>query len=167
MPQIARITATFFTNLINRLGIRPPFTSGFEISNVVQPVSLVDSDITLSAVSTTITMITPFTQGELAAPAAGTLLADTGAHSAGNYAFLILVACSNVANSSVDFRIQRRDAANAANIWTQLGATHINSAPNYQFAGTLTLSANERLRVISQNLAVGNVQASIFLQAAS
>src|SRR5256885_292105 len=91
MPSLARITNTFFVSLINRLGIRPPPPEGFEISSVVQPVSIVDSDIAIPATVSTTLMDTPFTGGEIVTPAAGALLADSGSQPAGNYNVVITI----------------------------------------------------------------------------
>lgn len=164
MPQLARITSTFFTNLITRLGIRPPFSEGFEISNVVQPVSLVDSDITLQSVVSSILMGTAFSNGITATPAANTVLADTGAQTAGNYAVRIHYGADFSAASSTNaYQIQRRDSANATNIWTILGSIPIGSPILFETA-SITLAANERLRIIQSTACTsGNVQASIWI----
>lgn len=151
MPQLARITATFFTTLINRLGIRPPFTDGFEISNVVQPVSIVDSDISISAVTTTQLLDSGFTNGEQAAPAANTVLADSGAQAAGNYSVIVNLGCIDTANTQT-LAIQRRDAANAANIWeTRFYCVANTAGINRQWAIRVALSANERIRIVNIN----------------
>src|SRR2546428_13281613 len=89
MPSLARITNTFFVSLINRLGIRPPPPEGFEISSVVQPVSIVDSDIAIPATVLTTLMDTPLTGGEIVTPAAGALLDDSGSQPACNYKVFI------------------------------------------------------------------------------
>jgi len=162
--QVARITSTFFTTLITRLGIQPPFSEGFLMSNTVQPVSIVDSDITLTAVTTSITQGSAFTAGELAAPAANTVNADTGAQSAGNYAYRIQIAHNVGAAANYQWRIERRDAANAANIWGQIVGAWQGGPAFFDIAGTLTLAAGERLRVINVTGPVGiTVQASIWL----
>jgi hypothetical protein len=162
MPSISRITATFFTTLINRLGIRPPPPAGFELSSVVQPVSIVDSDISLSAVLTTLTLDVPATGGEIVSPAAGAVLADSGALAAGIYNFLIVVADAP-AGGNFDFRIQRRDAANAVNVWTQIFHTGVNGVDNVLFAATIKLLLNERVRVVNIATTLGDtVQASIW-----
>lgn len=152
MPYLSHITSTFFTNLINRLGVRPPPPDGFDLINTVQPVSIVDSDITLSAVTSTLLLDTPFTAGEQAAPAADTVLADTGAQAAGNYFARISWSATDGLNA-VGIKIQRRNAANAANIWED----RIN-VPNGQSADgesniRLVLQTNERLRVTSNTVA--------------
>jgi len=162
--QVARITATFFTSLITRLGIQPPFSEGFLMSNTVQPVSIVDSDIVLTAVTTSITQGNPYTAGELAAPAANTVNADTGAQAAGNYAYRIQIAHNVAANVNYQWRIERRDAANAANIWGQIVSFWTAGTAFQDLSGTLTLAAGERLRVINVSGPLGlTVQASIWL----
>lgn len=147
MPQIARITSTFFTNLINRLGIRPPFNEGFEVSNVVQPVSLVDSDITLSAVTSTQTLGTAQTNGPLSAPAANAVMADSQAQTAGTYSLFIMASTRDGVGVG-DFYIQRRDSANAANIWEQRFYTSNSQGARETFSMRVTLGDQERIRVV-------------------
>lgn len=150
MPQLARITATFFTDLINRLGIRPPFNEGFEISNVVTPVSIVDSGITLSATSSTITLGTPFTAGPLAAATgANTVHADTGAQVAGTYAVCMMMGADMVVGTYQTYLVQRRNAANAANIWEQQ-ILFERASGNCLLNFTITLAEGERLRVLNK-----------------
>jgi hypothetical protein len=161
MPDLARITATFFVSVINRLGIRPPFANGFEMSNVVQPVSIVDSDITLSAISTAQTIDTPATQGQVASPVGGTLLADTGQLLNGTYSVFIQI--GKAVNNSADFLIQRRNAANAANIWEMMGSLEISGPGNLTYSLSCILQLNERIRVIEfNNAGVTTVEANIW-----
>lgn len=164
MPDLARITATFFVNLINRLGVRPPPADGFLLSNVVQPVSIVDSDITLSAVVTTVLQDTPFTTGPQLSPAANTVLADTGALSAGTYQVRILASQDMaVANGVGSMKMQRRDSANAANIWEQSLATGQQGTCVVDLSMRIVLSTSERLRILSNVTSAGvTVQASIW-----
>jgi hypothetical protein len=167
MPALSKITNTFFTNLINRLGVRPPPESAFFLDNVVKMVSLVDSDIALQAVLTTSVLDVPATQGEVASPVgAGALLADTGALPAGNYSIVIMVGSEGSAAAVYDFRVQRRDAANAANVWSQQFMANVVGVDSYQFQFTARLLVNERIRVITKNAAtVGiSVQANIWSQ---
>src|SRR5437879_1036974 len=89
-PSLSEITANFFVNLINRLGVRPPPADAFLLSNVVTPVSIVDADISIPAQLTTFLLDVPFTAGELLAPVANTVLADTLAQPAGNYNVFII-----------------------------------------------------------------------------
>jgi hypothetical protein len=166
VASLSRITATFFVSLINRLGIRPPPAEGFQISNVVQPVSIVDSDISIPAVLTSILLDqNVFTQGELTSPAAGLLAADTGAQPAGTYLCYIILSQDVAITSSCSYRLQRRDAANAATIWGQLLSTG-STGSNYFAQGVfIRLLLNERLRLLVDNATnLGVYQASIWLQ---
>ena len=156
MPQFARITATFFTNLINRLGIRPPFDEGYILTNVVQPVSLVDTDISIPTTLTRVVLDVPFTAGETAAPGINVVLADTGALPAGDYNCRIMLGSDASSATTVDLRIQRRNAANAANIWVHRFALQQTAQNFYDIELTVTLVASERIRVITAAATVGN-----------
>lgn len=162
MPSLASITATFFVNLINRLGVRPPPDEGFLLSNVVQPVSIVDADIAIPAVLTTQVLGTPFSTGIQAAPGAGVLLADTGVQPAGNYSVLILVGVRNVAGGC-DFVIERRNAANAANIWRQVGTLHLTNNGTYQVSFTARLELNERFRIETDTGGTNTIEANLWI----
>lgn len=146
--------------------MKPPFPDGFELSNVVQPVSLVDSDVALAAVTTSQLLDTPLTAGPQAAPVINTVLADTGAQAAGNYILFILVSAFDTV-AGPDIQFQRRDAANAANIWEQRYWT--GGATSYFLQTTLrvTLQLNERVRVVNPRAggAGSNYQANIWLLA--
>jgi len=164
MPFLARITNTFFINLINRLGVRPPPPEGFELSNVVQPVSIVDVEGTIPTSSSTAIMDTPFSGGEVAAPAADATLADTLAQPAGNY-FVIVMIGSGGEGLSVPKRLRRRNAADAADVWSQLVDGGSLGNP-FMFSFRITLLLNERLRISNGPTAstVGSLhQASIWL----
>lgn len=162
MPALARITATFFTRLIDRLGIRPPFGEGWEMSNVVQPISIVDSDVTLSAVTSTMTLDTPSTGGELAAPLAGATLADTGALTANTYNFALVIGCDGTAGIDRSIRIKRRNAADTADIWSALVTVGSGSSPT-MISFRATISLNERVRItVGPNNFSGTVQACIW-----
>jgi len=162
MPSLSKISANFFVNLITRLGVRPPPAEAFLLSNVVQPVSIVDSDISIPAVLTTQILDTPFTAGAQAAPAVNFIMADTGAQPAGNYQLYIFVG-TQTAGGGGDFAIERRDAANAANIWTQLASVLPTGSNTFQLSATLKLQLNERLRIRCTVGAGGTWQASIWL----
>ena len=157
MPSLSRITSTFFVSLINRLGVRPPPPEGFQISNVVQPVSIVDTDILIPLVVSPAIFGTPATAGEQAAPAANTVLADTGPLAAGNWTFIVNINFSDASASFCRDQLQHRDAANAANIWSQ--TVYPSAVMTTTFVGQWTLAfsktmlASERLRVL--NLVAG------------
>jgi hypothetical protein len=163
MPELRKISNNFFTALITRLGVLPPFRDGFELINVVQPVSLVDADVSLPVVVSSITLGTPSTAGYTAAPAAGTVLADTGGQVAGIYFFLVTVGIRNQGTIAADIEIQRRDAANATTIWSIPVCIGGTGPFVSQFRASLNL--NERLRVIegTNNAGAGSsVQANIW-----
>lgn len=163
MPQIARITATFFTSMITRLGIRPPFGQGYEISNVVQPVSIVDADIAIPAAVTPV--LTPAPNGsEQTAVAAGTVFATSGALAAGTYYFRAWIAFMVPATNRIIY-VQHRDAADAANMWFQ------SLYPGLAVGGNIvdiswreSVSTNERVRIIAgSNMGAGeSITANLF-----
>jgi len=157
MGQQARITATFFTSLLTRLGVRPPFAEGYLLSNVVQPVTLVDSDIVIPTSITPIATSTPNSTGEQAAVAANTVLADSGALAAGTYFVRAWIAnIATAANRSLS--IQHRDSANAANIWEQRFYISATGVRTHQFELRETLNLNERIRVITiSNMGAGEL----------
>jgi hypothetical protein len=64
-------------------------------------------------------------------------------------------------------KLQRRDAANAANIWSQLiGGVGTGEQDFIFMAFTCTLALNERIRVIEAANATATVQATIWVRAA-
>jgi len=165
MPQpfLSNITSTFFINLINRLGVRPPPPAAFLMSNVVTPVSIVDSDISIPATLTTQRLDSASSAGIQAAPAGGVVLADTGAQPAGNYLVFAMIGTANVGGIS-DYIVGRRNAANAAYLWRQVfsmnTATGIQQIPMF-----LTLLLNERIRVETNLATTASVEANLFIQA--
>jgi len=167
-PFLSKITGTFFTSLINRLGVRPPPPDAFELSNVVTPVSLVDVDTTLPVSLVSPLLGTPFTAGVQIAPVAGAVLADTLAQVAGNYTCFIELAFVDPGGQSY-CDVQRRNAANAANIWELEFYNATGYATNISRSFRVTLDTNERIRVVSGiNFTAGfRVQASIWLSASA
>ncbi len=165
MPSLSNITNNFFINLINRLGVRPPPPESFLLSNIVQPVSLVDSDIVLNATTSTMLLDSPFTAGDQAAPGAGLVLADTLAQVAGNYFVFFDFAANTPAAINLSILFQRRNAANAANIWEKrLGFAVINGGDK-QWGAYCELQTNERFRIVNEVAAgAGIVKANIWLQ---
>lgn len=160
--HLTSISSTFFVNLLNRLGVKPPPADGFDLINTVQPVSIVDVDVAIPVSITPPLIDTVFSTGEQAAPAIGTVLADTGALAAGNYTFMIAVGTDGVGGTERSFRVQRRDAANATNIWTQIFSAGGGTSAN-MFELRCVLAANERIRVtVGPTAMVGVCQASIW-----
>jgi len=124
----------------------------FELLTTVQPVSIVDSDIILPATANPTTIDVPFTAGDLVAPVAGTIMADTLAQAEGIYDVLWTAA----SNDAGFILFQRRNAANAADIWftRHRCATTEPSAGTYQ-ALRVQLRLNERLRLVVETNAAG------------
>ena len=134
--------------------MRPPPADGFDLINVVQPVTLVDSDIVLPVTQSTILMDLAFTAGALGAPAINTVLADVGPQLAGTYNILVLASAMDAAAvANPQIALQRRDAANAANIWEQRflfsatagGPTQLQILQQFR----VQLQTNERIRIIN------------------
>lgn len=163
MPYLSRITNTFFVNLINRLGVRPPPPEGFELSNIVQPVSIVDSDIILTAIASTQVLDTPFTGGVTIA-GASTVLADTGAQAAGNYSVRVTIGLLNIAVAAVaDFSIQRRNAADSVTVWEQALTLTPGTQSFFEATMIVRLLAGERLRVWSVGGSTSTLIANIWI----
>ena len=126
----------------------------FVLDGEVKPVALVGSLVTLTAQLSPPILDVPFTQGEQAAPLANALLADTGALAAGNYIITATVASANEAGD-ISIRMIRRNAADAADIWSVLlSGRQANST--YQIRVTLLANERIRLRVGSQNTGAGS-----------
>jgi hypothetical protein len=155
------IRSTAFAALLARLGAAPS-REGFQLDSVVVPVSLVDSDITIQAVSSTPLLGVPASAGEIVAPAAGSTLATTGPLNAGPFSVLIWIGTSE-ANS---LRVRRRNAADTADIWSFRLPMPANTSV---FLGPLrvTVAQNEAIRV--DVIALGGAgqvyQADIFFSA--
>lgn len=164
MPQLASITATFFTNLLTRLGVRPPFAEGYLLSNVVQPVSIVDSDISIPAAVSLPTIGSANSAGDQVAPAVDTVLADTGALAAGTYNLVLTAGIVNSTSSLRGITLARRNAANAADIWTARLMCN-STAAFVPIALRCSCDLNERF-VIRTGIIFGageTVQANIFI----
>jgi len=163
MPGLFTISSTFFVSLLTRLGVKPPPSEGFSLINTVQPVSIVDIDTTLPVVTTSMLLGVPGTAGPLAAPAAGTLLATTGALNAGNYNVTVWVGLTTAAGAG-DFIIARRNAADAADIWRQ--QNKLSDATEGTFARTFqaSLSLNERFSVRVAAGGAANIESNIWYQ---
>lgn len=138
---------TSFPRLILRLlGIYrgERFTLGTEI----QPVSLVDADISIPATVSPVILGTPATAGDLVAPVANFVLADTGELTAGDWNFTVQLGTNDANN----YEIQRRNSTNTANVWAMRLRVDIGSGP-VLLPLKATMLTNERLRV--QIMSVG------------
>lgn len=101
--------------------------------------------------------IGPVSEGELTNPADDALCADTGAVAfSGVYEFLVTIGASAAAH----FQVQRRNAANGANV----GAVPIAYGPagqSGQYRFFFNLVAGERVRVVMDDALTGTVAVSI------
>jgi hypothetical protein len=160
MPTLARISNTFFTGLLNRLGIRPPFVEGWEITNLVQPVSLVDSDVAITAIATTQVLEVPASAG-IVAPALNQLLANVGpATESREYSAFVVFSFGSTAAPDV---VLERVTSGGATIWSQLLTVPV--AGTIFWPMRLKLQAGDYLRVRKVTAAdpSGRYQASIWL----
>jgi hypothetical protein len=130
---------------------------------VVHPVAIVDGSIQAFGLQL---LDVPFTAGELAAPAANTRLANTGALTAGQYNITALISWTQDSNR---VRIRRRNAADGADIWSQqlVGAAGAGMGIClFDLTLRLVFAANEFL--VIENVAAGVAgslyQASIWVQ---
>jgi len=164
MPKIWPILAQGFTSVFERLGIQAvPSGQQWFLSDTLIPVSIVDSDVALTAIVTPSIEVIHST-GVLVAPAAGTILADTGALAAGNYQFRMLCSVRDTTNAQ-DFQVQHRNAGNTANLKEEeIYADPLTGATNFLYSKTLTIATNERVRILNRLIvaAGARIQASIF-----
>ena len=97
------------------------------------------------------------TEGALASPGAGVLLADTGELPTGIYEFSIFIDSEVVAAVS----IEHRNAANTATLKGQYARISDNTRFNRLYIAGYKMGANERLRIVNGVAIVGGIQASI------
>lgn len=160
--MLYNVTETAFQTLLNDLGLRR--STPFTVEDIIRPVYIVGSSITLEANVSTPAFGTPASEGRLTAPAINTVLADTGELTEGTWDFLVLISFSSAVLMNVD--IQHRNSGNTANVWAHsvmLGGAS-GDVLNYQFSLGKTVAGSERLRVL--NLIAGEAgrffQATIF-----
>ena len=97
------------------------------------------------------------TAGILTNPAIDTILADSGALAGGQSEATIIVGGSVAAI----YTIEHRNAANTANVNSQVVASVLNEAKQYWLPG-ISFAASERIRVRLNAAVVGSLQASVF-----
>jgi hypothetical protein len=100
----------------------------------------------------------PYTAGALTNPAINAILADSGPTqlSGKNPA---LVVCSTVAAVVV---LERRDAANAVNLYSQVFAVPASSCFMYTYPQSFDAAENERFRIRLNAAITGSIQATLF-----
>ena len=147
MPEIGQIQSTNFQALLTSLGITRN-NIPFALRSEVTPVVLVGGTVSFIAAPTPAYRVQDiFTAGFLVAPAAGTVLADTGPLPAGAYSFTVWYGAGEV--NSFDF--QWRDAANAASLWTHIVTNTLVSGQTWGFQlFRLNIQNNdERFRILT------------------
>lgn len=147
--SLHQITSTYFKTVLDRLGVKPGPREGFGLVNSVQPVALVDVDVSIPVISSQVVFAGPFSIGHQLGPAVNTVLADTNQLAAGTWQFCVTVNIQDGAAAGGRAALQHRDAANAANIWERnyyvIGPSgNIDSV----WVFTKSVALNERLRVI-------------------
>jgi hypothetical protein len=147
---------TSFPALISRL--RAIYSGEFfQLDTIVRPVALVDP-ITLQSSGPVFDAAS--SAGILVAPAAGTVLADTGPLAGGNMNLFVIVTSNG--GGSQEYLIQRRNAANTANVWEQLLGSN-GDARGFVFQVSFAALVNERFRLVMNSLGIGDVQGSIWI----
>jgi len=122
------------------------------------PVSIVDAGVPIVANLVPIEYSAPASAGELVAPGAGTVLADTGPLAAGSWVFRAIFS-NNTGNAQL--RLGKRDAANAAYVWSVFVSTTVTT--QFQFSEMhCTVALNERFRMDAIAAIAGTAQGVIF-----
>ncbi len=139
-----------FEDLLTRLGVNRPIRP-FTLDGDVMPVVIVESGISFVAAPTPAYSVQDiFTAGEQTAPAAGTVLADTGQLPVGQYSVQVFLGASE--GNTFDF--QWRDAPNTATLRNIRLHVPVEAFPLFLTRFTVE-NADERLRVL--NVGAGNV----------
>ena len=139
-----------FEDLLKRLGVNRPL-SPFQLDGDVVPVVIVESGISFVAAPTpAYTVQDIFTAGEQIAPAAGTVLADTGQLPVGQYSVQVFLG----AGEGNTFDFQWRNAANAVTLRNIRLHVPVEAFPQLLSRFTVA-NANERFRVL--NVGAGTV----------
>lgn len=150
--------------ILTKLGLTQ--SPRFTLNDVVQPVALVDSEITLNAITVPTLYGTPASGGETAAPGAGTRLADTGQLTAGAWVCTVFFSSNDngAAPNNLAWRLRRRNAADAADIWSFRFAQGTANVAWSPITLRLTFAQSERLVVetVGAATAATTYQASIF-----
>jgi len=143
----------FFTEILQRFGVNRP-VAPFVLDGDVVPVVLIDSAISFVAAPTPPYGVTDiFTTGPQTAPAAGTVLADTGPLPVGAYTVQFLT----TAGEAQVMQMQWRNAANAANLWIMNYNVTVN-LDMVVFSTRLNVeNANERFRLVNRDVATAAI----------
>ena len=154
-----------FSQLQRDLGIRWSAQDGFWLVDTVIPVALVNSQISINAVTQPGILANNATVG-WAQHALNAVIADTGALNVGNYELEVILSWAEDTNS-VHMDLQHRNAANSGNITQHRFAFYANTQTGFQnivYRTTKSVVQNERIRVqvLGAGFSVGQAgQASI------
>jgi hypothetical protein len=113
-----------------------------------------DVEVSIPKVSVRVSEISERTEGAKTDPADTTVLADSGALSAGTYEIRALLG----ANTQTEVDVQHRNAANSGNIVAHRVYTGPNSG---MYVFTMTLADGERVRVAMAAALTGHAAASL------
>ncbi len=148
MPELLPINAILFQNLLRDFQvIAPPRVPVWWMSDIVQPVTLVNSQVTLTATLAQRVELFATNGVQVGSFAAGTILASTGALDVGDYKFRIY---SSMFDNSVFNRIliQHRNAADTANIWEHEIPSAVSVSHHDTMEWTITMAQDERVRMV-------------------
>ena len=146
MPELLPVQSILFQNLLRDFQIiAPPRVPVWWMSDIIQPVALVNSQVTLDAQLDESAM--QFASvGPQTAPAAGTVLADTGQLDSGRYLFRTFASwLDTLAINHLD--IEHRNAANAANIWQYEVSSNLADAQQFTNEWVEDIAQDERVRI--------------------
>lgn len=151
MPQLPQS----FPDLLRKFGVVQSPNLRFSLLTTVLPVAVVDpSDFTLEA---------PFTVGSLTNPGVNTVLADSGPRGRGTYRVRIETGVTGLAGNGADIAIQRRNAANGANIWQSIMNVFVGGFGNWVWSGNIVLEDQERIRVFTNAGGTGVFLSNIWI----
>lgn len=105
-------------------------------------------------------MATWNTEGQKTNPSSGTVLADTGQLLAQEWRATIILSATALAN----VKLQHRNANNNGNVKEQNFSVLSSTLLHLPLLAISVTNADERVRVVTDGVILGNVQASIFLE---
>lgn len=146
MPELYPIPSQGFPGLISDMGIQlVPRAPLWWLSDVVQPVALINSQVALQTISTDGPGALA-TAGEVT-PVGNDVLADTGAHPTGvlgKYRVWIAGIATGTANRVI---LRRRNAADSGDIWNLSMYFASGQAHQFGFEFTERILESERYRI--------------------
>jgi len=162
MPELWDVSTTAFDALLRRAEVRltAPRANLWQLSNIITPVSIVDSGAVLTA-NVNVGPQSFATEGSIVNAAAGALLADTGQLAAGTWEIEAHVT-NDITASLSSTEMQHRNAANDGDIWNYAKWTIGGRMATFFFRERFLL--NERFRIINTNLRAGDEQGFIFFR---